>query len=147
MKICKIKAEANEGTLFFTNGDFKMIISGNDGDSVNVNINDSNGFLLGGRFDLRTDINEINEDLKDYGMELEVEIISDYYVSFGCDHQHVVNDRITGLNKIVKIKATSELKAREKAFEVFGRDWSSVYNELEYKEFLEKTHTVIGEVK
>lgn len=56
------------------------------------------------------------------------------YVTFGQDHLHSIGDKVFDKDCVAVIKADSEFRGREKAFEFFGRQFFATYPERLWNE-------------
>lgn len=54
-----------------------------------------------------------------------------FYISFGQSHVHRVNGKTFDADSLCEIDALHEDKAREMAFQTFGREWANVYDTLD----------------
>lgn len=58
------------------------------------------------------------------------ENINSYYVTFGQTHIHKVKGRIFDKDCVAVIRSQSEASARRRAFQLFGRQWCRMFDNL-----------------
>lgn len=56
--------------------------------------------------------------------------MTSYYVTFGQAHRHQVGGKIFDADCVCRIVADDYFKARQKAFEMFGKKWCWIYQDF-----------------
>lgn len=59
--------------------------------------------------------------------------MTNYYVTFGQEHTHRLNNQTYDCDSILLVQAVNELTAREELNRMFEGKWSSIYTEEMYE--------------